>query len=126
MAKRPCRRNGCAQLVVRGYCDGCSPTYSAAARYEAKRSELKSTVWYNSARWRKMRAGYFARHPLCVDPYRVHAPGVALATDLDHKVPHKEDFVLFWDHDNLQGLCHSCHSTKTVKEDGGFGLRAWG
>ncbi|WEG14915.1 HNH endonuclease [Pullulanibacillus sp. KACC 23026] len=30
---------------------------------------------------------------------------------------------LFWDPNNHQALCVSCHSTKTAKEDGGFGRR---
>lgn len=28
---------------------------------------------------------------------------------------------LFWDPSNWQPLCAGCHSTKTAKEDGGFG-----
>ncbi|WP_232338165.1 MULTISPECIES: HNH endonuclease [Bordetella] len=28
---------------------------------------------------------------------------------------------LFWDTSNWQGLCWSCHSIKTAREDGGFG-----
>lgn len=43
------------------------------------------------------------------------------ATDLDHIEPHRGDMTLFWDHDNWQSLCHSCHSAKTASEDGGFG-----
>lgn len=31
------------------------------------------------------------------------------------------DDPLFWEPTNHQGLCHSCHSIKTVREDGGFG-----
>ncbi|WP_353056028.1 hypothetical protein [Mesobacillus subterraneus] len=29
--------------------------------------------------------------------------------------------ILFWNVHNWQSLCASCHSSKTVKEDGGFG-----
>jgi 5-methylcytosine-specific restriction endonuclease McrA len=33
-----------------------------------------------------------------------------LATLVDHIVPHKGDEVLFWDQNNWQGLCDTCHS----------------
>lgn len=42
---------------------------------------------------------------------------------VDHVVPHRGDKNLFWNaRGNWQALCVSCHSRKTVKEDGGFGL----
>ena len=72
-------------------------------------------------RWQQTRLGYLRKHPLCV-----HCQGlgrVTVATDLDHIIPHKGDMDKFWDRDNWQGLCHSCHSFKTVMEDGGFNDR---
>ena len=39
------------------------------------------------------------------------------ATDVDHIVPHRGDRDLFWDRNNWQALCHSCHSKKTAAED---------
>ena len=39
------------------------------------------------------------------------------ATDVDHIVPHRGDPALFWDEENWQALCHSCHSKKTRNED---------
>lgn len=73
-------------------------------------------------RWQQARAGYLAIHPLCAECER--SGRVTIATDLDHITPHKGDMVLFWDRSNWQGLCHSCHSTKTATEDGGFGNRS--
>ena len=43
------------------------------------------------------------------------------ATDLDHITPRSLGGTE--EPDNLQALCHSCHSIKTAKEDGGFGNR---
>ena len=43
------------------------------------------------------------------------------ATDVDHIIPHKGNEDLMWDEENLQALCHACHSRKTAAEDGGFG-----
>src|SRR4051812_44452520 len=123
MAKRPCARPGCHALVVKGYCDGCRPKYSPEARRTEARKDQLSKKWYDSPRWRATRKGYFKEHPLCADIYGRHAPGVVAATELGHKVPHKEDWKLFWDRANWQGLCKGCHSTKTATEDGGFGRK---
>ena len=38
------------------------------------------------------------------------------ATDVDHITPHRGDWALFVNPNNLQSLCHSCHSRKTAAE----------
>ena len=38
---------------------------------------------------------------------------------VDHIVPHRGDKELFWDKNNWQALCFSCHSSKTATMDGG-------
>ena len=35
------------------------------------------------------------------------------ATVVDHIVPHRGDHALFWDEQNWQPLCKSCHDKKT-------------
>lgn len=65
-------------------------------------------------RWRKARASYLAKHPLCV--HCQQAGKVTVATDLDHIIPHRGDMVLFWDSNNWQPLCKPCHSRKTQSE----------
>ena len=70
-------------------------------------------------RWRKIRAAQLAMEPLC---RMCLAEGkYTPATDVDHIIPHRGNPRLMYDVDNLQSLCHSCHSRKTVLEDGGFG-----
>ena len=71
------------------------------------------------SRWRKVRERFLMEHPLCVECLKEGR--ITPATDVDHIVPHKGNPDLFWDYDNLQALCHKCHSRKTAKEDGGFG-----
>lgn len=76
-------------------------------------------------KWQQARAGYLAKHPLCI---KCQARGlVVAATDVDHIEPHKGDMAVFWDRSNWQALCGPCHSTKTASEDGGFGnsSRKW-
>lgn len=46
---------------------------------------------------------------------------ITAATVVDHKMPHKGNMALFWDHDNWQSLCKPCHDYKTATQDGGFG-----
>ena len=63
-------------------------------------------------RWQQVRAEHLRMEPTC------RICGEA-ATDVDH-------IVSRWysgsdDHDNLRSLCHSHHSRKTARVDGGFG-----
>lgn len=67
---------------------------------------------YN-AEWNRFRAQYLQQHPWCA----LHGPP-CLATDVDHIIPHKGDKRLFWSINNLQGLCRSAHSQKTIRETG--------
>ena len=71
-------------------------------------------------KWDKARKRYLAKNPLCVYCKRYHDQ-VRPATCVDHIIPHKGDPGLFWGVENWQGLCGSCHSRKTAREDGGFG-----
>lgn len=44
---------------------------------------------------------------------------ITAATVVDHKIPHKGDYVLFWDSTNWQSLCKLHHdSTKQAAEKG--------
>ena len=118
MAKRPCARAGCPNLVERGYCETHKAS-SPAAISERERGNANARGY--GRRWQHARDGYLRQHPLCVDPSKRHSRRVVAATDVDHIVPHRGDMKLFWDPSNWQGLCHECHSFKTAKEDGGFG-----
>ena len=43
------------------------------------------------------------------------------ATVVDHKIPHKGDSVLFWNQENWQSLCGTCHdSVKQAEERTGW------
>jgi 5-methylcytosine-specific restriction protein A len=71
------------------------------------------------SRWQKARRRYLQRNPFC---WHCDQEGrVTAATQVDHIVPHRGDLLLFWDQENWQPLCASCHSRKTAIEDGAFG-----
>ena len=72
---------------------------------------------YKTPEWRRLRLVILQRDPICVKCKR------KASTHVDHIRAHKGDQTLFWDQANLQGLCLSCHSRKTVYKDGGFGVK---
>lgn len=116
--QRPCRASGCRALHrnAAGYCDAHADQVKSHAREKPRESSTSRGYGY---KWQQARAGYLAKHPLCI---RCQARGiVVVATDVDHVVPHKGDMALFWDRSNWQALCGPCHSKKTASEDGGFG-----
>lgn len=75
---------------------------------------------YASERWRKLRIIYLRRHPLCKDCEAVGM--VTPATEVDHITAWRKGGTearqqeLLWDWHNLQALCKSCHSRKTMRE----------
>ena len=87
-------------------------------RQRAERNGSSTARGYGY-RWQKLRARILEAHPLCVECEKKGI--VRMATDVDHIKPHKGNPFLMWDEENLQPLCHECHSRKTAREDGGFG-----
>jgi 5-methylcytosine-specific restriction endonuclease McrA len=77
---------------------------------------------YDTARWKRLRAQYLARHPLCVDCQR--AGRVTPASHVDHIETVEQKPELAWSWSNLAGLCASCHAFKTSTSDRGFGRPA--
>src|SRR5690554_5661002 len=114
--KRPCNHPGCRRLVEKGYCD----EHRRQRSQEYDRWRGSSAERGYGHRWRKYREWFLKQNPLCVECRK--RGKLTPATEVDHIRPHKGDPVLFWDaENNWQGLCKSCHSRKTAKEDGGFG-----
>ena len=71
---------------------------------------------YSTSRWRRLRLQLLRAEPLCRSCRR--AGKIVAATDVDHIQP-VADGGMPWDCNNLQPLCHSCHSKKTNATDGG-------
>lgn len=68
--------------------------------------------------WQRFRLWYLRAHPLCEECLRQGR--TEPARDVDHITPLVQGGARL-DPDNVQALCHSCHSRKTATEDGGFG-----
>ena len=70
---------------------------------------------YFTDEWRKdLRPTQLMREPFCRECAK--AGRRIRATDVDHIVDHKGNWAVFCDRGNLESLCHSCHSRKTVRE----------
>ena len=63
---------------------------------------------YNTTRWRKYRAAFLSRHPLCVECKRI-------AEVVDHITPVRLGGD-FYSPDNHQSMCHRCHNSKSGRE----------
>lgn len=104
-----CKQPGCpASATSRGYC----AQHVGRARPQAPRPSAAAQGY--GAKWRALRARYLKLHPRCE-----WVGCDAAATDVDHIIPKAQGGGDEWD--NLQALCHSHHSRKTVTRDGGFG-----
>ena len=104
---RPCKHPGCGVLTSAGYCDAHKPA--------DRRTPQRWRSWYSKPIWaEQLRPAQLLREPFCRDCAR---RGIRTkATDVDHVVDHKGNWALFSDPGNLQSLCHSCHSRKTLTE----------
>ena len=106
---RVCMRPGCPGVVRAGVCSRCGPLRRARMVEHDERRGTAAQRGYD-ATWRRLRASFLARNPLCAACERNGR--VVVATDVDHIVPKRRGGS---DHDeNLQALCHSCHSRKTM------------
>lgn len=106
---RPCRHPGCRELTRDGWCPAHKP------KQTARRESAAWHGWYNLPVWTDdLRPGQLFAEPFCRECAR---RGLRTrATDVDHIRDHKGDWALFTARDNLQSLCHSCHSRKTMGE----------
>ena len=109
---RVCLEPGCAVRVPRGRC----AQHQRVKRAEHQRHFAGVAGLNYGRRWKKLRALFLERNPLCKE---CSTDGtVERATEVDHKVPHRGDYFLFWDEDNWQPLCKRHHSAKTAREVG--------
>lgn len=66
--------------------------------------------WYKLARWARLRLEVFKRDRFTCQWERCgRMEPVTSLLVADHKQPHRGDPRLFWDKNNLQTLCKSCH-----------------
>ncbi len=104
---RPCLHPGCPALVSTGRCPAHARAYDRQRGTSAERG-------YHSPEHRAWRRAVLELHPTCADPDRRHPDEERLAVHADHIIPVRLGGT--WAIENGQGLCHSCHSAKTMRE----------
>ena len=110
---KACFHPGCPNITHGTYCTTHSKEHDTVYRRQRGTSNKRGYTY----RWQKEREAYLIRNPLCENCLNKHDV-IRAATEVDHIIPHKGDMRLFWDTDNWQGLCKSCHSKKTAKDQG--------
>lgn len=120
MSHRPphgCATPGCPALVRGG---ARCPEHDRALRAEIDSTRPSPSRRGYDVTWRAIRDAFLRRHPLCEMECAARSLTTP-ASQVDHKLPLARGGT--HDSRNLQAACASCHSRKTAREDGRFGLR---
>ena len=113
--RKPCQVPGCRHLVDRGYCEA----HARLLGGDVRRASAARRGY--GRRWQSASKAFLLNNPVCVECQR--RGRTTLATVVDHIHPHRGDQNLFWDRNNWQPLCKSCHDRKSARESG-FGRPA--
>jgi 5-methylcytosine-specific restriction protein A len=108
-SKKPCSYPGFPELVKKDstYCERHKRQH---LKQDIIRRGIPAFSGYNYM-WHKLKKLYLKKKPLCA---QCLAEGrVTPAEVVDHIVPHRGDYSLFWDQNNWQGLCTYHHSRKS-------------
>ena len=106
-SKRICSYPGCLKSTDAARCEKHPYDRQKDTRPNASERMYTSEWAKASRRFRKM-------FPLCM-ACKIRGR-VEPATCVDHIIPHKGDYGYFWDVENWQSLCWSCHNKKTQNE----------
>ncbi len=115
---KPCSYPGCPELVENQYCDvhmkKRNNEYNRYARDEFSKN------FYNTPAWRLARKKQLDSNPFCFECLKKGKR--SKATIVDHVVAIKQGGDRF-NPINLQSLCWSCHSRKSIKEGSRYGKK---
>ena len=109
---KPCAHPGCPELVRDGrYC--AKHKRQVNADYNSHRRDKTAQSFYDSPQWRRLRKMKLNAQPLCEECHRNGRFTPARHVDHIKEISHGGAPL---DMANLQSLCHSCHSSKTLRE----------
>ena len=120
--RRPCRAQGCRNFCNPGdqYCEIHLAMYVKEDNeyYNRYKRDQEAQAFYDSPQWRATRRRKLQEQPCCEECLR-HGI-ITPATIVDHITPIKQGGARL-DMNNLQSLCRSCHSIKSIAEGSRFG-----
>ena len=116
--KRPCSYPGCPRLVDGQYCEEHKRLTDKQYNLYGRDDFTKN--FYKTPEWRYARKKQLEAHPFCEECLKEGKR--TKATMVDHIVPIKQGGDKFAP-SNLQSLCWSCHSRKSVEEGSRFGKK---
>lgn len=118
--KRPCSYPGCPRLVEGRYCEEHQRLINQ--QYNAYGRDEISKEFYKSPAWLLARKRQLDRQPFCEECLK--AGKRTKATMVDHIIPIRQGGDRYAA-ENLQSLCWSCHSRKSVEEGSRFGRKKY-
>lgn len=85
-------------------------------RYDKERASREPwRTWYHTSEWKRLRQAALTADPFCV---RCLAKDLVVpATVANHKKPHRGNRDLFFNIDNLEGVCKPCHDSDIQSEE---------
>ena len=116
--KKPCRHPGCPELTHDLFCEKHKKEDNRIYN-QYKRDELSKT-FYKTALWRTTREKKLNMNPFCEECLK--SEKYIKGKIVDHIVPIKQGGAPY-DLENLQTLCWSCHSRKSIEEGSRFGVQ---
>lgn len=114
--KHPCGYPRCPELTDKAFCE--KHEKKRIEEYNKYRRDDFTKSFYTSKEWRLTRKRHLKEQPFCIECMKVGK--IVKATIVDHIVPIKQGGAKY-DSNNLQSLCWSCHSRKSVKEGSRYG-----
>lgn len=118
--KKPCRQPGCPELTNDVFCEKHKKENNKIYN-QYQRDELSRT-FYRTPRWIETRKKKLHLSPFCEECKKVGT--MVVGKVVDHIVPIKQGGEPY-DLDNLQTLCWSCHSRKSIEEGSRFGAKKY-
>ena len=116
--KKPCSYPGCPNLTTGKYCEEHKKKIDQ--EYNKYQRDDFTKSFYSSQAWKTTRKKHLELEPYCVECYKEGK--IVKATIVDHIVPIKQGGDKY-DQSNLQSLCWSCHSKKSIVEGSRYGAK---
>ena len=109
--KRPCSYPGCPALTTNRYC----LVHKKLTDQQYNHYQRDPATWKRYGRaWRRVRAVYIAKHPLCEECKK--SGRLTPANEVHHVVALADGGT--HDDANLMSVCKVCHSSITAREGG--------